>query len=223
MAVVILASGLTAYPAWWFFPSQAIWQWDAWQDEICRGWNYKVTFDGIDFDQLGLETAEGEGQYYLSNASIVPSGGGFIGMTLEHPAPYVSLITINQGNNNNSTIQFNFTSYSYNSSFNNESQIFDYSNNTLALPNLTLTSRSYSNIKWNPYCSAPQVSIVDADETEVFRTVLSNYDDCTQSRACGNGPFDSLSVAVGLVLTEMEKSGLCCTNPERSVLELLES
>lgn len=216
----IIFTGLMGYPGWWIFPSQAIWQRKAWQDEVCQGWDYKITFDGIDFTQLGMETAEGEGQFYLSNATIVPSTGGLpIGMTLEHPGSYISLITISD-NNENSTIEFNFTSSSYNSTFNTTPQYFRDGYYNLAFPDLKMKNQPYSNIAWSPLCEAPQVSIIDGDQKEVFRTILSNFDDCTQMRACGNGPFDRLSVVTGFVLTEMEKSGLCCTNPERSVISV---
>ena len=140
-------------------------------------------------------------------------------MTLEHPGPYISLININN-NNENSTIEFNFTSSSYNSTFNSTPQYFVDLYYNLGFLDLQIKNRPYSNIAWGPLCAAPQVSIIDEDQKEVFRTILSNFDDCTQMRACGNGPFDRLSVVAGLVLTEMEKSGLCCTNPERSVISV---
>jgi hypothetical protein len=212
LVVVTIIFGAAAYPTWWRVPSTADWQRKAWDNEICLGWDYKISFDGVDFNHLGLETAENEGQRFLSNASIQGLSGGLIEMSLQHPGSNISLVSINN-DGHTSTIEFNFTSLNY-SSFDSSTGSFSRGPD-LAFPELSLKSQYSDIIQWNPYCSAPRVSLVDSNNTEVLLTILSNYDDCTMMTACSNGPLERLLVPVGFILIEMEKSGLCCTNPER--------
>jgi hypothetical protein len=208
--------GAAGYLGWFGFPLQVDWQRHAWKNEICTGWDYTITFDGVKFDQLGTSN---DTQYLQSNATIAPTFGSAINMTLQHPAPNISVIVIAENNTVNE-VTFNFTSQNYSSTI--DSSVGWYiRGDTLEFPTLSLGDQ-YSGINWNPSCSAPQVSLIDANDKEVFRTVLSNYDDCTLLKACGNGPLDRLVVPVSFILTESEKSGLCCTNPLGFVSQRIE-
>jgi hypothetical protein len=210
LAFMTVLYGIGGVPSWVIIPSYQLWARSAWEGEVCEGWDYKITFAGIHFDQLGMESEEGKGQEFLSNASLVSTSGALTEITLQHPASNLFLITV-VDHGDNSTILFNFTASQFWSSI-------DLSNGTvvrspgLSFPDLSLRSQ-YSEIIWNPYCSAPQVSLVESNNSEILVTILSNPDDCTMLRACGRGPFDTLIVPVGLLLTEVEKAGLCCTNP----------
>ena len=197
---------------WWIYPAQAIWQRKIWQNEACKGWDYQITMKTISYQQAGLQEA-GEG--IRSNATFW-SSTGVSSMNLQHPAPNNSLVTFHDNDTESTfTVQYNLTSFSYSSSTNlsgayNITPILDF-------PDLSVSSL-YPHYPWTHLCSAPTVAMMDSDHKEIVRTTTVNYDDCTQLKICGRNDLGRLVIIVGAIFIEMEKAGLCCTNPYRYYL-----
>jgi hypothetical protein len=226
LAVIIALVGFYLFysvvgiPVWIWMASQAEWQRSAWNTETCSGWDYKITFDGVSFDQLRTEFKNyASGQEIPSNATIISSSGESTLMTLEHLASNISVITIS-GPGDISTVQINFADWEYSSSYNSSSASF-VNGSDLVFPSLGMKSQYSDIIDWDPYCSTPQLCLVNSSNDVVFLTILQNYDDCTMMIACANGPFEDISIPIAFVLTELERSGLCCTSPFRSSLLFL--
>jgi hypothetical protein len=199
---------------WWIYPAQAIWQRKVWQSDVCQGWDYEIIMDTISYRQLGLEETSGEP--VLSNATLFSSTGPSLLMDLQHPAPNISLVTLHSnGFTPEVTVQYNYTSFTYSAS-SNLSGLF---NNTpvLYFPGLSASSL-YPNYPWTHQCSAPTVAMIDSNGGEIVRTAIVNYDDCTQLKLCGMNGLERLVITVGAIFIEMEKAGLCCTNPYKYIL-----
>jgi len=61
----------------------------------------------------------------------------------------------------------------------------------------------------------PSIALIYHNGNEIVRTEVTNYDDCTQLKVCATGQSRDLAIPLGAILIEMEKVGLCCTNPDR--------
>lgn len=209
---LLVLHGITSYASWWMFPARVGWQRAVWNGDVCQGWDYEISFDTLNFQQLTVDGVRSE--FKLSNATWKSTSGGVSTlMDLQHPSPNISVTTIYGDNDTSSfTIQYNFTSLQYLTSgnvtglFNNEWQVLEF-------PNISLSSL-YRDYPWSHYCRSPSVVLIDANNTEVVRTGIENYDDCTMLKVCGRGDIESLAVPLGAIFIEMEKAGLCCTHPE---------
>ena len=154
LLVGMIIRGAAGYLGWVGVPLQVDWQRHASKNEICTGWDYTITFDGVNFDQLGISN---DTQYFQSNATIAPAFGS--SMTLQHPAPNISVIVIAENNTVNE-VTFNFTSQHYYSTI--DSSVGWYiRGNTLEFPTLSLRDQYSGTVTWNPSCYAPQVSLID--------------------------------------------------------------
>lgn len=204
LVCLILVLVVVTIPFWWRSFAWSLWRRTLWREARCSGWDFLITIDTIDYRQFSSDTIS------LSKASIWGTDGSNYTMQLEHPASNLSkiLLQTNDRSSNSSIIEYNFAELRYSSttlsgSFTNFP--------VLSFPDLSLYSR-FPNYTWNWECDAPGVVLTDGN-VEIVRTTVGNYDDCTMLNVCGMGSFDRLVVALGAILIEMEKSGLCCTSP----------
>ena len=206
---VLIAAILTFWPIWWIYPTQAIWQAKVWNGQTCQGWDYEITMNTINYQQLGVENSVGE--QILSNATLLNSSGISYFVDLQHPWSNISLITFHGNSERPSlTVEYNFTSFWYASS-ENLSGPFNKSP-VLSFPNLKISSLYPSN-DWRRECYPPSTALVDSSNKQILRTEVVNYNDCTMMKVCGMNPLPQLAISLGAILIEMEKGGLCCTNP----------
>jgi len=206
--VVLVFLVFTSWPGWWVWPAGVVMQRKAWANEHCREWDYEITFNTVRHDQLG--EADAFGYTIFSNATLLSPNRSSLLMEVKHPPSNVSLITVSSNNTDfDFVVQYNFTELSYTESKDNVSGVFNW----LPIPgflNISLSSL-YPDYGWDYYCTAPRVVLMDANETEILRTSISNG--CTELKVCGMGPIERLAIPLGVVFIEMEKAGLCCTNP----------
>lgn len=191
-------------PLWWRWPGRVVWQRSAWRNEVCAGWDYQIIFNTVDFQEIGLD------EPLLSNASFLSQDGRTYLMQLAHPTSNISLISVEDESSTPFTVKYNFTDSTYLTSIGVSGNFTNYP--LLAFPSLSLSSR-YPKYPWRTYCGAPTVALIDQGGVEVLRTSVSNYDDPTMLKVCGRGNKNELSIPLGAVLIEMEKAGICATNP----------
>jgi hypothetical protein len=212
LILLILIVAFITGTIWWRGSSLAIWRRTVWRDEFCEGWDYLMTTNTLDYAQLLLDGEQGRRR---SNATLLGVDGSKYTMQLEHPNFNISLITVHSGGSAvpDFTITYDFTALSYFTS-SNMSGDFTYTP-FLSFPDLlihpTFPDTPWTCCQWQ--CTAPSVALTDANR-EIVRTIISNYDDCTMLKVCGLGTIDSLALPLGAILIEMERSGLCCTNPQ---------
>jgi hypothetical protein len=211
ISLILIVAFITG-TIWWRGSSLAIWRRTVWRNGYCEGWDYLMTINTLDYAQLLLD---GEQRQLRSNATLLGVDGSEYTMQLEHPNFNISLITVH-GNVSpvpDVSITYNFTSLTYFTS-SNMSGDFTYSP-FLSFPDLSIHP-TFPNTPWaccQWQCTAPSVALTDSDR-EIARTIISNYDDCRMLKVCGMGTIDSLGPPLGAILIEMERSGLCCTNPQ---------
>jgi hypothetical protein len=203
--IILLYIALLGLPSWWYYPLQAGWQRAVWRD-ACLDWELSITMSTLHFNMVGVPGK-------LSSATLLhPNGSKFV-MELSHPASNISAISLYAGSNSTPPISdmvFNFTTLTYTTSTNLSGS---FTNSPfLSFPELSLQSQ-YPRIAWSFTCFAPRFSLIDSDNRVVLRTKGRNYDDCAQLKACGSGDIETLAVPLSATLIELEKAGLCCTNP----------
>lgn len=206
--IYILYFALPSLPSWWYYPLQAGWQRAVWRHDPCLGWELSITMSTLHFNEIGVPGK-------LSSATLLNSNGSKFVMELSHPASNISAISLYASSNSMaplSDVVFNFTTLTYTTSANLSGSFTN--SPVLSFPELSLRSQ-YPRIAWSFDCSAPRFSLIDSDNRVVLRTKARNYDDCAQLRACGSGNIESLrlTVPLSIMLIELEKAGLCCTNP----------
>ena len=205
LVFLILFVVVITIPFWWRSFAWSIWRRTLWRNAHCQGWDFLVTMDTVDYRQFSSDDTVA-----LSKASIWGIDGSNYTMELEHPASSRSIISV-RGDDWSSTpyiVDYNLAELRY-SSPTLSGTFTDFP--VPSFPDLSLYSR-FPNYTWNWECDAPGVVLTDGNQ-EVVRTTVGNYDDCTMLNVCGMGSFDRLVVPLGVILIEMEKSGLCCTSP----------
>ena len=192
-------------PFWWRSFAWSLWRRGLWRNARCQGWDHLVTMDTVNYQQFSnYDTGA------LSKASIWSKDGSNYTMLVEHPAPSLSILLVQRDNWNSMpyTVEYDFSELKY-SSPTLSGTFTDFP--VLSFPNLSLYSQ-FPNYTWNWECDAPGVVLSDGNQ-EIVRTTVGNYDDCTMLNVCGMGSIDRLVIPLGVILIEMEKSGLCCTSP----------
>jgi hypothetical protein len=186
---------VTGFPLWWRVPGKAALQRHAWKTEVCTGWDYNIILSGVSFFDILSNSS------VVSMATIVGEASQLYTLRLTHPESYVSRVTLDFSNY---TIDYNYSAYRFLSATQNG----NFSINPLRFPGLSCT---YPDIQWNHGCAPPTISLQN-ETAEILRTSVSNYDNCTQLKACGRGRIEELAIPLGAVLIEMEKASLCCTS-----------
>jgi hypothetical protein len=202
--LVLVVAAITV-PFWWRNIAWGHWRRSLWRDARCKGWDYLITMDTINYQQFGNYDTE-----IRSKASIWSNDDSNYTIQLEHTAPSRSILLVQTDDWNSMpyTVEYDFSELNYSSptlsgTFTNFP--------VLSFPDLSLYSQ-FPNYTWNWECDAPGAVLSDGNQ-EIMRTTVGNYDDCTMLNVCGMGNIDRLVIPLGVILVEMEKSGLCCTSP----------
>jgi len=205
LVVLVLLIVVIMTPFWWRNFAWGLWRRTLWRHADCQGWDFAVTMDTIDYQQFSSRDT-----VFLSKASISGTDGSNYTMNLEYPAPSLSRITVqaDDGNSTQYVVEYNFPESRYTSQ-NLSGRFTDFP--APSFPDLSLYSR-FPNYTREWGCDAPGIALTDGHQ-ETVRTNVGNYDDCTMLHVCGRGSLDRLVVPLGIIMIEMEKSGLCCTSP----------
>jgi hypothetical protein len=203
-----------------------IWGRIAWNNELCLGWDYLITLHSISHPQLHWQGSEYK---ILSNATILGGNGTGFSLELNHPSIGVDMLSVRWMDSNISGPYgefrwsltqevFNYSDYSPASANGSGSFItgatLPFSGNFTTGVTLSFGERSVvydfsDTMSWD---YGPAMRVVDSNGSDILRTKVTNYDDCTTLKACGNGDPDILSVLAGLLLGVLEPFALYSSN-----------
>jgi hypothetical protein len=203
-----------------------IWGRIAWNNELCLGWDYLITLHSISHPQLHWQGSEYK---ILSNATILGGNGTGFSLELNHPSIGVDMLSARWMDSNISGPYgefrwsltqevFNYSDYSPASANGSGSFItgatLPFSGNfttgvTLSFGEMSVVYDFYDSVTWD---YGPAMRVVDSNGSDILRTKVTNYNDCTTLKACGNGDPDLLSVLTGILLGVLEPFALYCSN-----------